>query len=244
MTHAPHSFREIRHIFIVEDHPIFRNGLADLIEQEKDLKICGSAQDVSSAFNAIVKLMPDLVILDLALKTSNGMDLLEQLKQECEHIPVLILSTYDEQIYAERCLRAGAMGYINKKEASDSVINAIRQIFNGNVFLSESMTGTILNKFHKRTDTLYTTPVEVLTNRELEVFNLIGNGMVPSAIADRLHLSAKTVYSHTERIKDKLGIKHSPELVRFAALWVENGMGRKGSSSMPYTPDHSQSSFI
>ncbi len=222
-----HNFKELRHIFIVEDHPIFRKGLADLIEQEEDFKICGSAEDVSSAFNAIVKLMPDLVILDLALKTSNGMDLLDQLKREYENIPILILSTYDEQIYAERCLRAGARGYINKKEASDSVIHAMRQIFNGNVFLSETMTGAILNKFHKRADSLSTSPVEVLTNRELEVFTLIGNGMVPAAIAQRLHLSAKTVYSHTERIKDKLGIRHSPELVRFAALWVENGMGRK-----------------
>ncbi len=237
MTHSPQHFKETRHIFIVEDHPIFRKGLGDLIEQEDDLKICGSAEDVSGAFNAIIKLTPDLVILDLALKTSNGMDLLDRLKRECEHIPVLILSTYDEQIYAERCLRAGARGYINKKEASDCVINAIRQIFNGNVFLSASMTGAILNKFHKRADCLSTSSVEILTNRELEVFNLIGNGMVPGAIAERLHLSAKTVYSHTERIKDKLGIKHSPELVRFAALWVENGMRRKGVSSMPHTPD-------
>ena len=226
MTDA-RNFKDVRHIFIVEDHPIFRKGLADLIEQEEDFKICGSAEDVSSGFNAIVKLMPDLVILDLALKTSNGMDLLDQLKREYESIPILILSTYDEQIYAERCLRAGARGYINKKEASDSVIHAMRHIFNGNVFLSERMTGAILNKFHKRADSLSTSPVEVLTNRELEVFTLIGNGMVPAAIAQRLHLSAKTVYSHTERIKDKLGIRHSPELVRFAALWVENGMGRK-----------------
>ena len=114
MTDA-RNFKDVRHIFIVEDHPIFRKGLADLIEQEEDFKICGSAEDVSSGFNAIVKLMPDLVILDLALKTSNGMDLLDQLKPEYESIPILILSTYDEQIYAERCLRAGARGYIIKK---------------------------------------------------------------------------------------------------------------------------------
>ena len=223
MAHSPQNVIDTRYIFIVEDHPIFRKGLTDLIEQEEDLKICGSAEDVPGAFNAIVKSTPDLVILDLALKTSNGMDLLEQLRRKCESIPVLVLSTYDEQIYAERCLRAGARGYINKKEASDCVINAIRQIFNGNVFLSQSMTGVILNKFHKRAGSLSTSPVGVLTNRELEVFNLIGSGMVPGAIAERLHLSAKTVYSHTERIKDKLGIKHSSELVRFAALWVENG---------------------
>ena len=222
MTHPSKNSDKTKRIFIVEDHPIFRIGLTDLIEQEKDLSVCGTAEDVRTAMDGIKDLTPDLVIVDLGLKTSSGLDLLEQLQSANKHLPVLILSTYDEQIYAERCLHAGALGYINKKEASDSVINAVRHIFKGNIFLSEKMTTSILKKCRKGTDSFTASPVKLLTNRELEVFNLIGQGMVPGAIANRLHLSAKTVYSHTERIKDKLGIKHSSELVRFAALWADN----------------------
>lgn len=221
MTNNLHDSHNIKRILIVEDHPIFRMGLTDLIEQENDLEVCGSAEDVFSAQKTLAKLNPDLVIIDLALKKSSGLELLEQIKSQYSHLPVLVLSSYDEQIYAERCLQAGAQGYINKKEASESVIKAIRQIFQGNIFLSEKMTAAILNKLRNTPATPGASPVKNLTNRELEVFSLIGKGMVPGAIAKRLHISAKTVYSHTERIKEKLGIKHSSELVRFAALWVE-----------------------
>lgn len=208
-------------ILIVEDHPIFRMGLADLIEQEADLMVCGHAKDASAGQIKIAELHPDLVIVDLALGSSNGLDLVSTIKAEFAELPVLVLSTYDEKIYAERCLYAGARGYVNKKEASDLVINAIRHILEGNIFLSQSMTDSILNKFHDKSHNSNDTPVKKLSNRELEVFTLIGNGMVPGAIAKHLHISSKTVYSHTERIKEKLNIKHSSELVRFAVLWVE-----------------------
>jgi len=221
MIPRSHDTEETKRILIVEDHPIFRMGLVDLIEQESDLEVCGLAEDVNSAKKAIVELNPDLVVLDLALKTSNGLDLLSLISSEHKNLPVLVLSMHDEHVYAERCLHAGARGYINKKEASESVITAIRHIFNGNVFLSENMTARVLNKFQNRPDSLAASPIARLTNRELEIFNLIGKGMVASAIAERLHISVKTVYAHTERIKDKLGIKHSQELVRFAALSVE-----------------------
>lgn len=209
-----------RQIFIVEDHPIFRRGLADLIDQEADLNVCGTAQSVPGALDSISRVAPDLVILDLGLKGGSGMDLIQALHSHQPALPVLVLSSYDEQVYAERCLEAGARGYINKKEAADLVIEAIAEIFMGNVFLSRKMTAVILNKL-KAGSAAGASPVKNLTNRELEIFILIGKGRVPGAIADELHISAKTVYSHTERIKEKLEIRHSCELVRFAALWVE-----------------------
>lgn len=229
MAPRPHETDTVKRILIVEDHPIFRMGLSDLIDHEDDLMVCGVAEDVNSARRAIAELKPDLVILDLALKTSNGLDLLRLINMENKNMPVLVLSMHDEQVYAERCLHAGARGYINKKEASESVISAIREIFLGNVFLSARMTTAILNKFRSQPGSITDSPLKILTSRELEVFNLIGQGMVPAAIANRLHLSPKTVYAHTERIKDKLGIKHSAELVRFAALWGE-GEGIENST--------------
>ncbi len=212
--------KKIRQIFIVEDHPIFRRGLVDLIDQEDNLRVCGTARDVSRALNRIGRAAPDLVIVDLGLKGSSGMDLIQILHSQAPYLPILVLSSYDEQVYAERCLEAGARGYINKKEAADLVIQAIADIFEGNVFLSPKMTAVILNKL-KAGPAAGACPVRNLTNRELEIFTLIGKGRVPGAIAEKLHISAKTVYSHTERIKEKLDIRHSSELVRFAALWVE-----------------------
>ncbi len=221
MTSPPNKPIEVKKILIVEDHPIFRMGLADLIEHEEDLSVCGFAEDVNSARSALATLSPDLVILDLALKSSIGLDLLREITAERLQLPVLVLSMHDEEVYAERCLHAGARGYINKKEASESVITAIKQILAGDVFLSQKMTAAILNKFQKRPNGIPESPLKSLTARELEVFQLIGKGMVPASIAKRLHLSPKTIYAHTERIKDKLGIAHSSELVRYAALWVE-----------------------
>jgi len=210
-----------RRILIVEDHPIFRMGLTDLIQQEQDLLVCGAAEDVTSACQAIGQLRPDLAIVDLSLKKSNGLELLQKIKAIDPKMPVLVLSMHDEKIHAERCLHAGARGYINKKEASESVITAIRHILKGNIFLSANMTAAILNKFQRKPSDLSVAPLDTLTSRELEVFDLIGRGLVSAAIARQLHVSIKTVGTHKERIKEKLGVKHSAELVRYAVLWVE-----------------------
>ncbi|WP_419660374.1 two component system response regulator [Desulfosarcina variabilis str. Montpellier] len=210
-----------KRILIVEDHPIFQMGLVDLIQQEADLQVCGAVEDVSDACQAIDTLKPDLVIVDLSLKQSNGFDLLQCIKTQHRSLPVLVLSMHDEQIHAERCLRSGARGYINKKETSESVITAIRHILAGNIFLSDSMTATILNKFQKSPTKLAGSPLGCLTRRELDVFYLIGRGKTSAEIADRLHLSVKTIGTHKERIKEKLGLKNAAELVRYAVLWVE-----------------------
>ena len=212
---------ERKRILIVEDHPIFRMGLEDLIHQEKDLTVCGSAEDVPEAKKAIERLEPDMVIMDLSLKTSNGFDLVRQLVQTNKDLPILVLSMHDESVHAERCLLAGARGYINKEETSESVIRAIRQILKGEIFLSEKMTANILKKFKNRPVDLGESPIQSLSPRELEVLYLIGKGMSSSAIANRLNLSVKTIGTHKERIKEKLGIKSSVELIRHAIIWIE-----------------------
>jgi DNA-binding NarL/FixJ family response regulator len=210
-----------KRILIVEDHPIFRMGLEDLIHQEKDLIVCGSAEDVPEARRAISELNPDMVIMDLSLKTSNGFDLVRQLAHTASELPILVLSMHDESVHAERCLLAGARGYINKEEASESVIRAIRQILKGEIFLSEKMTANILKKFKNRPMDLGESPTKNLSPRELEVLYLIGKGFSSSAIASRLNLSVKTIGTHKERIKEKLGIKNSAELIRHAIIWIE-----------------------
>lgn len=224
---------ERKRILIVEDHPIFRMGLQDLIHQEPDLMVCGFAEDVPDARKAIARLDPDMVIMDLSLKTSNGFDLVRQVVQTDRDLPILVLSMHDESVHAERCLLAGARGYINKEETSESVVRAIRQILKGEVFLSEKMTSNILKKFRNRPADLGESPIQSLSPRELEVLHLIGKGLSSSAIASRLNLSVKTIGTHKERIKEKLGIKNSSELVRHAILWLE----KDAVTESPATPD-------
>lgn len=213
--------RTIR-IMIVEDHPIFRMGLKELINLEPDMTVCSEAEDVSSAVKLIQRDAPDLIVLDLALKESSGIDLIHQLGVDGLKLPILVLSMHDEALYAQRCILAGAGGYIMKQEASLSVIKAIRNILSGNLYVSEKLMTHLLTQLRFGNDTPNESPVDHLTDRELQVFRLIGQGMAPSDIANRLNLSVKTVGSHRERIKEKMGFKHGGELVRFAVLWTEN----------------------
>ena len=213
-----------RKILIVEDHPIFRMGMCELIDQEKDLVVCGSAEDVPTARDLIKSEKPELVILDLSLKNSNGMELLKELNKYHKEIFVLVLSMHEESLHAERCLLAGAKGYVMKHEAIESVIKAIRKIFAGKKYISQRIMESLLNKMGDQPLQGQGSSVQNLTDRELEIFQLIGKGFSSGQIASQLNLSVKTIGAHRERIKGRLGLKTSGEMVRYAVLWLETDL--------------------
>lgn len=209
-------------IMIVEDHPIFRLGLRELINQETDLVVCGEAEDKIHAWSEIQRLKPDLVILDLSLKDGDGISLIKDISKNYKNMPVLVVSMHDESIFAERSLIAGAKGYINKRETSVSIIEAIHCLLKGKVFVSDIIKEEILYHFVGGVDAYNKFPIDRLTDRELEVFQLIGKGLSSNEIAGKLNLSIKTIGTYRERIKEKLHIKHASELTRHAMLWAEN----------------------
>ncbi len=213
------SNKKIR-IMIVEDHPIFRLGLKELIEQERDLIVCGEAEDVPKALNDIIQLEPDMVIVDISLKGRNGIDLIKDINKYHKSIPVLVLSMHDESLYAERALHAGARGYIMKEEASESIVKAIRTVLDGKIYASEQFMGKLLSQFANQPQNYDKSPVERLTDRELEVFIAVGKGMTTKQIAVQLNLSMKTIGTYRERIKDKLDLKNAAELIRYAVNWI------------------------
>ena len=206
---------------MVEDHPIFRMGMCELINQEEDLTVCGSAEDVPEAMYLVKMENPDLVIVDLSLKCSNGMTLIKEMNQYYKNIPVLVLSMHEESLHAKRCLLAGAKGYLMKHETKDSIIKAIRRIFAGKKYISQRVMDTLLDKLGEDSETGQESPILGLTDRELEIFQKIGKGFSTGQIAGQLNLSVKTISAHRERIKQKLGAKTSSELVRYAVLWLE-----------------------
>jgi DNA-binding NarL/FixJ family response regulator len=210
-------------ILLVEDHPIFRLGLSELINQEEDLLVCGEAEDVAGAWALIPKLLPDLIVADITLENSDGIELVKEVNRHFRHIPVLILSMHDEFLYAERALHAGARGYIMKQEAMESVVTAIRQVLEGKVYLNERIKEHILAHLTDRASVRERAPIDRLTDRELEIFRLIGEGLSSRDIARKLHLSIKTVGTHRERIKFKLNLKSATELVRHAVHWARTG---------------------
>ena len=220
-----------RKILIVEDHPIFRMGMCELINREKDLTVCGSAEDVPEAMALVESEKPDLIILDLSLKNSNGMTLIRDLSKYHKEIPVLVLSMHEESLHAERCLLAGAKGYLMKHETKDSVIKAIQRIFAGKKYISQRVMDNLLENFGKEQTIGQESPVKTLTDRELEIFELIGKGFSSGQIAGRLNLSVKTISAHRERIKQKLGWKSGGELVRYAVLWLETEHLRQNKKS-------------
>ncbi len=214
---------EKKKILIVDDHPIFRWGLGELLNQADDLMVCGEAEDVSQAYQAIEKLDPDLVIADITLHNSDGIEMVKEIKRRFAGMPVLVLSMHDEFLYAQRALRAGAQGYIMKQEAMDSVVVAIRQVLEGKIYLNDCVKEHILMQMADRPQAVDKSPLERLTDRELEVFRLVGMGLRTREIAEKLNLSIKTIGTHREHIKDKLGLKHANELVRCAVHWEKTG---------------------
>jgi DNA-binding NarL/FixJ family response regulator len=203
-------------IMLVDDHPVMRNGLAQLIDHEADLKVCGQFDDAGMAFAAIPELQPNLAIVDLSLKSSSGLDLVKNIKATHPSVVVLVLSMHDETLYAERVLHAGASGYIMKQEATDRVLSAIRQVLNGGIYLSEGMSSKFVHRLATGRTVVGGSVTERLSDRELEVFGLIGQGRGTRQIAEHLRLSVKTIESHRAHIKEKLNIKTSTELVHMA----------------------------
>ena len=205
-----------RRVFLVDDHPIVRQGLAQLIDNEPDLNTCGQGEDTFGSLRAIRVAKPDLCLVDVSLKGSDGIELIRELKAQMPEIPVLMLSMHDEQLYAERALRAGARGYIMKQEAPQVVLAAIRKVLAGQVYVSDRMSATLLQRMVGGKSAAAALPMDRLTDRELEIFRMIGAGDSVKEIAQKLFLSAKTVEAHRAHIKEKLSLKSSAELLRFA----------------------------
>lgn len=212
-------------VLLVDDHPIVRQGLALLIDREPDLCVCGEAEGAHTAFHAIETLRPDLVVLDISLSGPDGLDVLKEIRMKTENLPVLILSMHDESIYAERAMRAGANGYIMKQEATERVLIAIRRILQGDVYLSDRLTNTMLQQYVHGASQAKKSPLVNLTDRELEVFRLIGEGHGTRQIADELHLSVKTIESYQAHLKEKLALRNARELVQHAIEWTVNLKG-------------------
>jgi DNA-binding NarL/FixJ family response regulator len=217
---APPLAAAKRKVFLVDDHPIVRERLAELIAQETDLEVCGEAEDAIGALKGVEALRPDVAVVDITLKDTYGIELIKELKDRHPRLPVLVLSMHDESLYGERSIRAGAKGYLNKQEATKKVVTAIRTVLAGQMFVSEKMTATILQRMSGGQRIEGGDPTDVLTDREAEVFQLLSQGVGVRQIAENLFVSVKTVEAHREHIKQKLGMKSSAELLRFAIEYL------------------------
>ena len=205
-----------RSVLIVDDHPIVRQGLSQLINAEDDLEVCGDAATVEEALQSLDESYPDVVIVDLSLAHSDGLELIKEIRSETRHLPVLVLSMHDENMYAERLLSAGANGYIMKQAAADQLLIALRRVLAGGVYVSEHLGSSMIERFAGNDRKKASNPIERLSNRELQVLNLIGRGKTTREVAENLTLSVKTVESHRQRIKKKLNLQTSAQLVQFA----------------------------
>jgi DNA-binding NarL/FixJ family response regulator len=208
-------------ILLVDDHAVVRFGIGQLIHREPDLEVCGEEEDAARALAAIEKLKPDLVIADISLKDSSGLELMRNIKAQYRGLPVLVVSTHDERVYAEVAFRAGALGYLMKDEALGNVINAIRRVLSGNIYVSQAQASRMLEQQIRGRPDLQHSPVEGLSDRELEVFKMIGQWKKTSEIARELHLSIKTIEYYREQIKTKLNLKNAAELTQHATAWVQ-----------------------
>ncbi len=207
-------------IFIVDDHPLVREWLANLLRQQPDLVVCGEAEDAAKALAAMTKEAPDVAIVDLSLKTGSGLDLIKDLRVIHPDVAVIVLSMHEEIFYAERALRAGARGYVMKRESTGQIIDAIRQVRAGRIYANPDVLGRLAERLVGRSSAARGT-VEGLSDRELEVFRRLGRGETTRQVASELHVSIKTVQAYCSRIKEKLGLPSGAQLVRAAVRWVE-----------------------
>ena len=222
-------------VLLVDDHPIVRQGLQQMIDREPDLVVCGEAEEARSSLIAIATLKPDIVVMDISLIGPSGIEILRSIRQTDTKLRVLVLSMHDETVYAERALRAGANGYIMKQEATEKVLVALRRILGGEVYVSDRIANKMLKQFVGGAPASRHSPVDDLTDRELEVFRLIGEGHGTRQISDELHLSVKTVETYQAHIKEKMGLRNARELVQFAIQWAigENQSADSSSAAFP-----------
>lgn len=212
----------MKRILLVDDHPIMRHGLAQLIQMEPGLEVCGQAGSAIDGLEAIQKLKPDVAVIDLTLPDKNGLELLKDVHAMMPGVKCIVLSMHDENLYAERALKAGARGYIMKEAAAENLITALQRVLAGGIFVSEVMASRMLEQVTGQRGKAGITGVDQLTDRELEVLELIGQGTPTKIIAEKLSISTRTVEAHRSHIKEKLGITDGPALVRYAVHWVES----------------------
>ena len=209
-------------VLIVDDHPVVRDGLTTIINHEQDLNVCGGADDAHQALKAIGKLKPDVIIVDISLKNSDGIELTKSIKANHPKSPVVVLSVHDESVYAERALRAGARAYLMKDAVSGNIVKAIHTVLSGEIYVSNAISKKFLHTIAQDKAGAGKTPMETLSDRELEIFHLISKGYKASQIAEQLHLSTKTIETYRSRMKEKLNLPNAAELLRYAIKWAKS----------------------
>ena len=206
-------------VFIVDDHPLVREGLTNLINRQSDLVVCGEAKDSAEAIDGMTKERPDVAIIDISLTSESGLELLKQVVKQFPQVALIVLSMHDEALYAERALRAGARGYVMKHETSKNVLTSIRRVIGGDTYVSERIVNRMALRLTSARRAVANSPVERLSDRELEIFQLLGQGRTPSEIASDLNLSLKTVQAYCARAKEKFGVTSLTQLLRAAIRW-------------------------
>jgi DNA-binding NarL/FixJ family response regulator len=214
------AVRDRKRILLVDDHPLVRERLAEIINRESDLIVCGEAEDRHDAIVAIPTKRPDLAIIDLTLKSSDGLELIKDIRSRWPKLRMLVVSMHDESLYAERVIRAGALGYITKQEATRSILVAIRRVLEGTIYLNEKIASHIISRLTAHAGLVAATPAELLSDRELQVFDLTGQGLNTSEVATRLHVAVKTIETYRARIREKLKLKNASELLQSAIAWT------------------------
>jgi DNA-binding NarL/FixJ family response regulator len=209
------------HVLLVDDHAVVRFGIAQLINRQTDMAVCGEEEDASRALTAITTLKPDLVIADISLKDSSGLELMRNIKAQYPGLPVLVVSVHDESVYAEIAFRAGALGYLMKQEALEKILTAIRRVLTGAIYVSDALGAKMLQQQVRGQSHITESPVKSLSDRELEVFQMIGQWKKTREIAEELHLSVKTIEYYREQIKRKLSLRNAAELTQHATAWVQ-----------------------